>query len=162
MIKIECEVSDLQALFDKHAEMQAEVERQQECARQAWNERDNLLETVSQLRRDVANQLRDNDWLRVENDNLKDKVKVNPPQLDQLPTGAHVYWQTIQWTKDLIRAVLDHRKIGAIKAVRALCGPPSGGSLGLKEAKDLVEEFYPFKNPPYQDSVPGIRGGEDD
>ena len=132
MIKIQCEVSDVQAFLSKHAEMQTEMDRQWASARQAWDERDNLLETITQLRAELARM----------RDNVTTACKA---QLDQLPSGTHTSWQTVQFVQDLILAVLDHRKIAAIKAVRSLCGPPSGGPMGLKEAKDLVETFEPFK-----------------
>ena len=41
--------------------------------------------------------------------------------------------------RDLISAIFANQKIAAIKAVRTMCG------LGLREAKDLVEEFPNFR-----------------
>lgn len=120
MIKFECDVTDLQALLSRVAEMQAETERLRFSACEAWKAYDEKQATITRLQTRAA-------------------------QLEQSPAPAHVSWQTIEFVKELIQGVIDHNKIKTIKAVRSLCGPPSGGPLELKGAKDLVETFTYFK-----------------
>jgi ribosomal protein L7/L12 len=190
MIKIECEVSDIQAFLDERAKLASKIDDQQRDIRLAWKTADDKsdkiegLETLVLGHRDQINTLEaevnrlsqekpqdiliaelrgEIAALRTELDQKQDEIKrliqelkVSQASLvngycDQLPSGAHQSWvndavhrQTEQFLRDLISAVLDHRKIAVIKAVRCLGGPPSDGPMGLKEAKDLVEEFEPF------------------
>lgn len=116
MIKIELEVSDL-------AELTAKVARDQDEIRQAWREVDCLNDTIHSLRTELTE-------TREALAGIKALIPTNATQDSWVNAGA---------CRDLIAAVNGNEKIRAIKAVRTMT------RLGLREAKDLVEEFAPFR-----------------
>ena len=92
----------------------------QSSEREAWNRATELQNQIDRLQDEVAN--------------LKTRLVAVPP-----PIADHVRWVNAGACRDLISAIFANQKIAAIKAVRTMCG------LGLREAKDLVEEFPNFR-----------------
>lgn len=66
-------------------------------------------------------------------------VQAQQPEDAPLSDGQRL--AALEPFKPMIRAIVQQRKIDAIKELRTITG------LGLKEAKDVVESMYPVSTP---------------